>query len=133
MRGKDFSRQVGDLGLGSAGHPVDKLIGGVELEPPQDALAKRGPGAVAVEVKHAGLERPKADLVAAALVTEDVSPATELGGGAVGRLAEAAGAGAAEDEDAVERLALGVGREGGLEVVGGMDVTGLGPDLDGGL
>ena len=36
-------------------------------------------------------------------------------------------------EDAVERLAMGVSRECGLEVVGGMDVTGLGPDLDGGL
>ena len=74
------------------------------MQPAQQPLAKRGPRAVTVEVKHAGLEGAQADLEAAALVAEDVSPATKLCGGAVGGLAEAAGAGAAEHEHAVRRV-----------------------------
>ena len=50
-----------------------------------------------------------------------MTPAADLGRGAVGGLAEAAGAGAAEHEHAVGRFTLGVGSEGGFEIVGGVD------------
>ena len=50
-----------------------------------------------------------------------MTPAADLGRGAVGRLAEAAGAGAAEHEHAGSRFTLSVRSEGGFEIVGGVD------------
>ena len=129
--GEHFAGQAGDFGLVGLGDPVDELVGGVELQPAEQPLAKRRPRAVAVEIKHAGLEGAQADFVAAAFVAENVAPAADLGRGAVGRLAEAAGAGAAEHEHAGGRFALGVGSEGGFEIVGGVD-GGAWPSAGGG-
>ena len=129
--GEHFAGQAGDFGLVGLGDPVDELLGGVELQPAEQPLAKRRPRAVAVEIKHAGLEGAQADFVAAAFVAENVAPAADLGRGAVGRLAEAAGAGAAEHEHAGGRFALGVGSEGGFEIVGGVD-GGVWPSAGGG-
>ena len=100
----------------------------MELASAQDAVAKRGPCPVAVEVKDAGLEGAQADLVAAAFVAKDVAPATELGRRAVRRLAKTAGTGTAEDEDARDLFAPGVCRKSGFEVVGGVDRRGCFPN-----
>ena len=94
-----FHGKGSDVGLGRVLSPANQFIGFIQLQRAEQALTKRRPFAVAVEVVNDRLQRAQADLESAAFVAQHVTPAADLRGLAVAGTTEETGARAAENED----------------------------------
>ena len=117
--GENGDGELADLGFGGLDGPGDELFWFVEHEGVEDGTAEGAHAALVIEVGDAGAECAETDVAGAGAVADDVTTSTYFGGATIWCAAEAAGAGAAEDEDSGDGLfAWRLRSEGGFEVVG---------------
>src|SRR5258707_2512898 len=102
-----LQREGGDVRFACVLHPADQVIRFIQLQCPQNSLAKRSPLVITIVVINDRLERPEANLIAAAFIGKEMPPAADLGRLARRGASEATGTGAAEDEDAWESVERG--------------------------